>query len=293
MSGKKRSKTPSSKIRKTDIDGAYKIALELYNSRNYLKVIEYLTELLKTSPKNAELWNLIGVAHGSLGNSQKAVECYEHALQIDPQYAKTWYNLGIVYGNMGNFQKAIECCEQALKINPQDALVWYNLGVANQKEGNSEKAIECYEHALHINPQHAKAWYNLGTTYGNIGNHQKEKECHEKALKISPTMPMPAHKKPTILMQTPADMGEKCIVCLLSMEEDADIGKCPYCDHFAHLDHLLEWIKTHGFCPFCKEKLTSNSVIIHISGTSIHCQNCGATLSKTAKICPNCSSEVC
>ena len=53
---------------------------------------------------------------------------------------------------------------------------------------------------------------------------------------------------------------DRCIVCNLSIKKEERIAHCPSCGHPAHRDHLLEWIKIKGICPFCKRKITADKV---------------------------------
>ena len=54
---------------------------------------------------------------------------------------------------------------------------------------------------------------------------------------------------------------ERCIVCNLPIKQDEMRGRCPDCGHSAHLDHLLEWIKIKGICPFCKRSITADKIL--------------------------------
>ena len=53
---------------------------------------------------------------------------------------------------------------------------------------------------------------------------------------------------------------ERCIVCNLPIKKDEQIGRCPHCNHPAHLDHFLEWIKIKGACPVCKKKVQADKL---------------------------------
>jgi uncharacterized Zn-finger protein len=48
----------------------------------------------------------------------------------------------------------------------------------------------------------------------------------------------------------------QCTVCLLPIIQGDEFVKCPYCGSFAHKNHLIEWVKVKGSCPYCKERLT-------------------------------------
>ncbi|MHA1260434.1 MAG: RING finger domain-containing protein, partial [Candidatus Heimdallarchaeaceae archaeon] len=43
-----------------------------------------------------------------------------------------------------------------------------------------------------------------------------------------------------------------CLICLEKVYENA--VKCPVCNHLYHFNHLVEYIKQNGRCPFCKTK---------------------------------------
>ena len=52
----------------------------------------------------------------------------------------------------------------------------------------------------------------------------------------------------------------RCIVCNLPIKENDPALKCPYCKNYAHRDHLLEWIKIKGKCPFCGRRINLDSL---------------------------------
>jgi hypothetical protein len=48
----------------------------------------------------------------------------------------------------------------------------------------------------------------------------------------------------------------QCIICFLPIIKGEKYVNCPHCGSFAHRDHLIEWIKIKGSCPYCKERLS-------------------------------------
>jgi len=52
-----------------------------------------------------------------------------------------------------------------------------------------------------------------------------------------------------------------CIVCKQSIFGNEDEVKCPKCNSPAHRIHLIEWLKTIGYCPNCKEKINAEEFI--------------------------------
>lgn len=51
--------------------------------------------------------------------------------------------------------------------------------------------------------------------------------------------------------------GVACGVCKLPLKEGDAVLACPHCDVPGHRTHLLEWVKTNGSCPQCRERITS------------------------------------
>ncbi len=56
------------------------------------------------------------------------------------------------------------------------------------------------------------------------------------------------------------DKKERCIVCNLYIRKEEKIGRCPHCNHPAHLDHFQEWIKIKGACPVCKKNVKDHEL---------------------------------
>ena len=58
----------------------------------------------------------------------------------------------------------------------------------------------------------------------------------------------------------------KCVVCNLVIKPGQLKVQCPFCKKFAHQDHLFEWLKSRGTCPYCKKRLDRRNVNKIISG---------------------------
>ncbi|MFW9923696.1 MAG: hypothetical protein ACFFDW_10470 [Candidatus Thorarchaeota archaeon] len=55
-------------------------------------------------------------------------------------------------------------------------------------------------------------------------------------------------------------MVERCSVCHRAIYKE-DVVQCNFCKSYSHRSHILEWIKTYGFCPICKEKLKESDLL--------------------------------
>ena len=55
----------------------------------------------------------------------------------------------------------------------------------------------------------------------------------------------------------------KCIVCNLPVKKEqlSDALKCPHCNGIGHAEHLTEWLKMKGTCPYCRTRLRRSKLI--------------------------------
>ena len=107
---------------------------------------------------------VLGIAHNSKGEYDKAIDFYKRALKIEvaslgedhPNVATSYNNLGSAYGIKGDNDLAINYYERALKIrvaslgedHPDVAFSYNNLGVAYNSKGEYDKAILTTTNAL-------------------------------------------------------------------------------------------------------------------------------------------------
>ena len=55
-------------------------------NQDYQGAIRYLLKSVKTDPKNADVYNLLGYSHRNLEMNDKAFASYEKALSLDPRH---------------------------------------------------------------------------------------------------------------------------------------------------------------------------------------------------------------
>lgn len=56
-----------------------------------------------------------------------------------------------------------------------------------------------------------------------------------------------------------------CSVCKRKIYANQSIQKCPKCNSLAHKSHIIEWLKTIGSCPICKEHILETQLIDGVS----------------------------
>ena len=63
----------------------------------YKKAIASLGDYVRDNPNDPDGFYLLGNAHTSISESEKAIEAYKKSLELSPNFMKAHYNLGSLY----------------------------------------------------------------------------------------------------------------------------------------------------------------------------------------------------
>ena len=116
--------------------------------------IQVLSNLLKTgkladallygkivteqSQNEPQLYNLMGMINGKLGDSKKAISYFKKLIKIQPTQHEAYNNIGIILKNVKRFDEAIDYFTKAIKIMPTYSSPYYNLGSVYEKLNQTE-----------------------------------------------------------------------------------------------------------------------------------------------------------
>ena len=160
--------------------------LSLFSAGDIQSALNSAKDLIKNSPNEEILFNIIGACYGSLGNHNEAVKNYEKAIIIKPDYAKAHFNLGGTFQDIGQLSSSVKSYEKAIFIEPTYAEAHNNLGNVLRELGQLNSAISYYEKALAINPIYIEAHYSLGSIYEELGQLNSAVKCYKEVLVIKP-----------------------------------------------------------------------------------------------------------
>lgn len=85
---------------------------------NLSGAISLLQEAVKYLPNDYETYQLLGVAHGQAGETQKAIEFFKKEIELAPKNATAYYNLGIAQKHVGDEAGAHASFEMAKSLDP-------------------------------------------------------------------------------------------------------------------------------------------------------------------------------
>ena len=149
------------------------------------------------------VYNHLGGAYKSLGESRKAIEFCQLSLTIATETrnkrleGSVYFNLGSVYNSLGDLRKATEFYQLSLNIateagdKNEQGLVYNDLGCVYKSLGDVRKAIKFYQLSLNIvtetgHKSTLQAVYNnLGLAYTSLGDVRKAIEFCQLSLTIA------------------------------------------------------------------------------------------------------------
>lgn len=129
----------------------------------YREAVDAYREAIDVQPRNARLYNKLGISFHHQLNFSEAKRNYERASKLDEKYAQAVNNLGTVHYAQGNYRRAQKTYQKALKITPNSASIYSNLGTAFFARKKYEKASAAYLRALELDPDVFEHRNELGT----------------------------------------------------------------------------------------------------------------------------------
>tara|TARA_Y100000590_G_scaffold465617_1_gene638402 strand:+ start:988 stop:2553 length:1566 start_codon:yes stop_codon:yes gene_type:complete len=162
-------------------------AVNIFKSGNLPKAEEISRSLIKSNPKVAFLYNLIGLILSQSGKTDEAIKYYEKGLEIDPKFAMIYNNLGLIFYNKGpnNYKKAEDYYKKSIETNKDIPEPHTNLGNLYSTLGKINEAISNHKKAIKLNPNFQYAYLNLSNILVSIGDFKEAKKYLNEVIKIN------------------------------------------------------------------------------------------------------------
>lgn len=218
----------------------FKKAFDLHQSGNLTKARDIYLEILQNEPKNAEVWDLLGVLYYQIKDYLEAELCIKKAISLNPrlyyienlarlyldkgefntatalyedivEHNKTYenyFNLAMSYKGLNNIAKAKENYEYSLKINPKGYESYFNLAYLAMNENDPYKAIEYYQKTLAIKPDDFESIYYLALAYMQTKNYEKGLPHFEARLCKQSAIISQEKTYPNLMKEKPIWKGE-------------------------------------------------------------------------------------
>lgn len=93
-------------------------AMDALNQADFPTAIELLGEVVVEDAENAEAWLQLGVCYLETRQPDLALEALTRAVSAAPHHATAHYLLGTAHGTHGDLERAAACYRRALEIDP-------------------------------------------------------------------------------------------------------------------------------------------------------------------------------
>ena len=133
-----------------DLVEKIKILKNHFNVKNYKRVIEGSTKLLKKIPQNDYLLNLTGMAYQGLSQHKNAIKYFSEALRCAPNNVAAMNNFANTLKAVGKLEQSRDLYEKILKINPNYINAYNNYANLKTLINDYSGAIILYKKALDL-----------------------------------------------------------------------------------------------------------------------------------------------
>ncbi len=195
-------------------------AVRLHRAGRLREAAAAYHEILRRTPDDPDLMQLLGVVLAQLGNHEEGAELLARSLEIKPDRPTVLLNLAQALRALGREEEALSCCDralsldkslsggyrtrgaalaalgrrtealasygQALRLAPQDPAAHADLGVALDAVGRTKDALDCFERAIALDPKLAAAHHHHATLAARLGNHEGALQSLHRALALEP-----------------------------------------------------------------------------------------------------------
>jgi len=164
------------------------------NAKNFKRVIEGSTKLLKKLPKNDYLLNLTGMAYQGLSQHKNSIRYFREAIKHAPNNTAAMNNYANSLKAVGKLETSKELYEKILKLNPSYINAYNNYANLKTVINDYQGAIKLYDQALGLlrkTPNVPKSsivgvLFSLAVAYQSENDIQKTKKILEEIFTIDP-----------------------------------------------------------------------------------------------------------
>lgn len=172
----------------TDLETKNFLGSVYYNTKNYDKAIEMLSEVVSNEDPTSDIYAQavfsLAICYDVQGQSEKAIETYQSALDVAPDDKALLFNMGRLLAQQQNYEQAIEYFRKVLDQAPDDVETLISIGYSYNQLEKFQEAIPHLEKAVELDPNNANAWTNLGISYIRTEQGEKGNAAFEKAKEI-------------------------------------------------------------------------------------------------------------
>lgn len=154
----------------------------LLNTKNYERAVQILEKGVKEYPKNANLWQNLGMAYYNTKKIFKAAKSFEKAYTVSEKKAPSLaYTAAHFFVQAKKYKDAIRLLSHITLLKSAKPLWFQALGQAYFYDGQRKNAALTIEKGLGRFKENASLWRMLGYFYYQLKNREKAASAYEIA----------------------------------------------------------------------------------------------------------------
>lgn len=213
-------------VANAQIEGLETKVYDLIEANKTDKAIKLLEQQRNSTPKEAEVYFLLGQCYYFQGDGQNAFENFTQAISLKNDYSAAFYERGNLYIDIQMFEEAkldyeeciaiaendsmallgkrglanyylhnrdfttsVSLLEEVLEVEPEDLAALNNIAIALEDLGRMDEAIDYLKKVVIIQEDFAPAYINLGFQLSHVGRYEEALDYFNTAEKISKNDP--------------------------------------------------------------------------------------------------------
>lgn len=171
----------------------YYIMKYLFKSKEYDKVIKYITKLVTIYGRTSEYMYILGQCYKNKNDYINARDSFAFAIELNPNDYLSCYELGLILDETNKKEVACAMFSKALKINPDFYEASEALGISLTSQGKFKKAIHVYRKTLNKFSKSYELYYNIGMLESEMGEYENAINDFKKCVELKQNLFMAYH----------------------------------------------------------------------------------------------------
>ena len=163
--------------------------------KNFNKVIEEGKKILRKTPNNDFVLNLIGMAYQGKSQYSNSIRFFEESIKHNSNNIAAMNNCANSFKALGDFERSKNLYENILEINPNYIRAYNNYANLKTSYNDYEGAIELYKKAISLSKKDKKIaisntlefMFSLAVAYQSFNKIHESKKIIEEILLIDST----------------------------------------------------------------------------------------------------------
>ena len=166
-------------------------AEQLLRSGQFEDVVGVLEPMLENNPDDEVIFANLAMAHGRIGNMDRAMALLARGLEVNPAYYRFHNVLASLYYHQDEPARAIGHLEQAVAVEPVQAWPYEQMGTIHMSAGRYDEALAAFDQALQYGTEQPDAiLYRTGMIEGARERWPEAISRFERAVAINEAFTM-------------------------------------------------------------------------------------------------------